>query len=70
MYDHIGLQVKNLDKSVRFYEAVLSPLGGVITSRDTTYAGFGPSKDCTVRGAAWAVLNATRAKTSDLINCM
>lgn len=45
MYDHLGLQVKDLDSSVRFYEAVLQPLGGVVTSRDTTYAGFGPSKD-------------------------
>lgn len=48
MYDHIGLQVRNLDSSVRFYEAVLAPLGGVLTSRDSTYAGFGPSKDTSV----------------------
>ena len=40
MYDHIGLQVKDLEKSIRFFEAVLAPLGGAITSRDTTYAGL------------------------------
>jgi catechol 2,3-dioxygenase-like lactoylglutathione lyase family enzyme len=45
MYDHIGLQVKDLVASTRFYEAVLQPLGGVKTTHDTTYAGFGPSKD-------------------------
>ncbi len=37
MYDHIGLKVKNIDASTRFYEAALAPLGFV---RDGT--GFGP----------------------------
>ena len=27
MYDHIGLKVKDIDASVRFYEAALAPLG-------------------------------------------
>jgi len=48
MYDHIGLQVKDLEASVRFYEAVLEPLGGVLTSRDPASAGFGPSKEQSV----------------------
>ena len=42
MYDHIGLKVKSLDDSVRFYTAALAPLGYVLCSRDESGAGFGP----------------------------
>jgi len=42
MYDHIGLKVKDLDASVRFYTAALAPLGHVLCSRDDASAGFGP----------------------------
>ena len=42
MYDHIGLKVKDLDASVRFYTAALAPLGYVLCSRKDSYAGFGP----------------------------
>jgi catechol 2,3-dioxygenase-like lactoylglutathione lyase family enzyme len=42
MYDHIGLRVTDLDASVRFYTAVLEPLGYVLCSRDDSGAGFGP----------------------------
>jgi predicted lactoylglutathione lyase len=38
MFDHIGLKVKNLDVSARFYKAVLAPLGYVPDSSGT---GFG-----------------------------
>ena len=34
MYDHIGLKVKDLDASVRFYGAALAPLGHVFASQD------------------------------------
>lgn len=42
MYDHIGLRVKSLDASVRFYEQTLGALGHVLVSKEESYAGFGP----------------------------
>lgn len=42
MYDHVGLKVKDIDASVRFYGAALAPLGYVLCSRDDSGAGFGP----------------------------
>src|SRR5262245_38961663 len=41
MYDHIGLKVKDLDAAVRFYAAVLKPLGHVVGSQGDGYAGIG-----------------------------
>jgi len=43
MYDHIGLRVKDLSASVRFYEAALAPLGHEVTYRSDAMAGFGSS---------------------------
>jgi len=59
MYDHIGLQVKDLAASLRFYEAALAPLGGIVTSRDAAYAGIGPRQDVTV---LWLHPNPAKAK--------
>ena len=42
MYDHLGLHVKDLKASIRFYEATLGALGHVLCSQDTTGAGLGP----------------------------
>jgi catechol 2,3-dioxygenase-like lactoylglutathione lyase family enzyme len=41
MYDHIGLRVRNLGASVRFYTAALAPLGHVLGTQDDTSAGLG-----------------------------
>lgn len=42
MYDHIGLKVRDLETSVRFYTAALAALGHVLCSRDDSCAGLGP----------------------------
>jgi len=42
MYDHIGLSVKDMEASVRFYSAALAAFGYVLCSRDESGAGFGP----------------------------
>ena len=42
MYDHIGLKVKDVEASVRFYSAALGGLGHVLASQDANGAGFGP----------------------------
>jgi len=42
MYDHIGLRVKDLAKSVAFYKVALGALGHVPGSSGNDYAGFGP----------------------------
>ena len=43
MFDHIGLHVKDIDASVRFYTALLGPLGHVAGSADESGASFGPA---------------------------
>jgi catechol 2,3-dioxygenase-like lactoylglutathione lyase family enzyme len=42
MYDHVGLRVRDLEASIRFYAAALAPLGHELGSRDESGAGFGP----------------------------
>ncbi len=43
MYDHIGLKVKDVEASVRFYSAALASIGHVLCSRDDSSASFGPA---------------------------
>ncbi|MEO8177858.1 MAG: VOC family protein [Deltaproteobacteria bacterium] len=45
MYAHIGLHVRDLEAAVRFYEAVLLPLGHRLCSREETSASFGSADD-------------------------
>jgi catechol 2,3-dioxygenase-like lactoylglutathione lyase family enzyme len=42
MFDHIGLKVRDLATSIRFYERALAPLGHRLESSGDGYAGFGP----------------------------
>ena len=45
LFDHVGIQVRNLEASAAFYGAVLGELGYVLCSRDETSAGFGPADE-------------------------
>src|SRR4051812_11445960 len=40
MFDHLGLHVKNLSKSSRFYQAALAPLGYSAGAQDATSVSF------------------------------
>jgi len=42
MYDHVGLKVKDVAASARFYAAALGGLGHVVASQDENGAGIGP----------------------------
>lgn len=42
MFDHIGLKVKDVPASVRFWKDALADLGFVLCSEDASGAGFGP----------------------------
>jgi catechol 2,3-dioxygenase-like lactoylglutathione lyase family enzyme len=42
MYDHIGLKVKDVEASARFYKAAAAALGLELCSRDDSSASFGP----------------------------
>lgn len=42
MFDHIGLWVTDVEKSARFYQNALAPLGHVVCSQDASSAGLGP----------------------------
>ena len=57
MYDHIGIHVRDLSKSIAFYTAALAPLGHVLASSDDTSAGFGPPG----APALWLYVSKTKA---------
>lgn len=57
MFDHLGLHVRSLEASIRFYREALAPLGFVLGPRDEGSAGFGPPD----APALW--LYASEAKT-------
>lgn len=42
MLDHVGVKVKDLASSKRFYTAALAPLGFTVQYEDKAAVGFGP----------------------------
>ncbi len=43
MFDHVGLRVRDLARSMQFFEQVLAPLGLGLQAQGSGYAGFGPA---------------------------
>ena len=62
MVDHVGLRVADIPASVRFYTAVLAPLGYVLASQGEDYAGFGPQG----APALWLHLSPERGRGTHL----
>src|SRR3546814_10036286 len=77
MYDHVGLRIKNLAASARFYRAALVPLGHVA---DASGSGFGPDgrpmlwlheqADAGARGVHLAFAARSEEHTSELQSLM
>jgi catechol 2,3-dioxygenase-like lactoylglutathione lyase family enzyme len=42
MFDHVGLKVQDLARSIAFYKTSLAALGHELVSSGDDYAGFGP----------------------------
>jgi catechol 2,3-dioxygenase-like lactoylglutathione lyase family enzyme len=76
MFDHVGLRVRDLEASVRFYAEALAPLGYRLCSRDETTAGFGPNGESALwlhaqsgpRGRGVGVHLALRARDRDAVD--
>jgi catechol 2,3-dioxygenase-like lactoylglutathione lyase family enzyme len=45
MYDHIGIKVRDLDRSIAFYRAALAALGHTVGPQGDGYAGLGPKDE-------------------------
>jgi catechol 2,3-dioxygenase-like lactoylglutathione lyase family enzyme len=54
MFDHVGLKVQDLARSIAFYQAALGGLGLEMASSGDDYAGFGPKGE----PALWLHANA------------
>jgi catechol 2,3-dioxygenase-like lactoylglutathione lyase family enzyme len=72
MYDHVGLKVADLEKSARFYRALLAPLGYSPASADEASAGFSAEDGTTLwlyaGGAARDAHVAFQASTREAVD--
>jgi len=73
MYDHVGLKVKDVAASARFYKAALAPLGHELASENKDGAGLGPKgapalwlhRDAAARGGVHVAFSAAEPAAVD-----
>lgn len=63
MIDHIGIEVSDYEKSKKFYEQILAPLGYILIMEVQGYAGFGSNENSGPIAEFWMHQGTSPAKS-------